>query len=576
MDEAGQHWQLLQQWLARLLDLPPHESPSLFLDRELATQPSLYREVKQMWELMQNEDSLLEKPAIYADGIPFPRVGDRFGDFKLEKELGRGSFGLVFLAEQISLNRKVALKITPNLGEEGRTMAPLEHEHIVRIFSEGVEPNTQLRYLCMQWIQGPSLDQILEGEVTSPKIELDFLTWGEKLALALEKAHQEGVLHLDVKPANILLSQTGRPYLTDFNVAIDSHRKSRNLMGGTFRYMAPEHQQYLKDNTVSIDGRADIYSLGKVLSELYHPSEGVFLKAFDEELLRYLNKMIEPFPENRPSTALEVAQFLNANLKKRKVVQLLPPLSGVYRLGQRYPFTYLFLMLLISNIIVSIINISHNAVRIVGDLTPVQRSLFSKLVMIYNPIAYFICLITMLALLLPVLKNRNRFYRKRLLSVGAYLTLIPVLGWMPGAIFFPGMMDLLSGPISLSTYIHFFISITLCCAIAITYSYYFFQSFVLRALYPFYWIDEIEMPSFLAQETSTLLRFTRYSLWGVALLPPVTTLIVSLVGFNLTQPTSGQQLRILVGSLACLGILGLLTALKGKETHTRLVQIYEG
>src|SRR5262245_58215757 len=87
-----------------------------------------------------------------------PDVGDQYADFELIRVLGAGSFARVFLARQLSLDRQVALKISANRGSEARTLASLEHDHIVQIFSEIVDRERNLRLLCMQYVPGATLD----------------------------------------------------------------------------------------------------------------------------------------------------------------------------------------------------------------------------------------------------------------------------------------------------------------------------------------------------------------------------------------------------------------------------------
>jgi serine/threonine protein kinase len=219
-----------------------------------------------------------------------PEVGTVFDDFELQGVLGRGAFGQVYLARQISLGRHVALKVTLNRGNEARTLARLEHDHIVQVFAEVVARD--LRLLCMQYIPGTTLQRVIDALRPKPReqwsgsaildtidaistapatldpgalrdrqflADCDFIEaacWlGARLAEALGHAHGMGVLHLDVKPANILLSRYGRPYLADFNVAA-VHRDDtvRNAFGGTLAYMAPEHLQAFAARTAGAQG----------------------------------------------------------------------------------------------------------------------------------------------------------------------------------------------------------------------------------------------------------------------------------------------------------------------------------
>jgi eukaryotic-like serine/threonine-protein kinase len=228
--------------------------------------------------------------------------GARVDDFEIVRLLGRGAFGHVYLARQLSLDRQVALKVSANRGSEGRTMARLEHQHIVQVFSEKVDPDFNQRLLCMQLVPGIGLDKLIgmlhergagsreqgagsKSELPAPRSPLP-ATWtgaellshidrstslpsaldpsalhdrealsrmdgveatawfGGRLAEALDFAHGHGVLHRDIKPANILVNPYGRPLLADFNISsqpIGSEPSGDEMFGGTFAYMAPEH-----------------------------------------------------------------------------------------------------------------------------------------------------------------------------------------------------------------------------------------------------------------------------------------------------------------------------------------------
>jgi serine/threonine protein kinase len=242
----------------------------------------------------------------YSPNSTRPLPGDRIDDFELVRVLGNGSFGTVFLARQVSLGRLVALKVTSDSGHEARTLARLEHAHIVQVFSETVERQRGLRLLCMQLVPGATLERVLVELARRDRsewsgraileildsIETDAVIFdptalrerealagsdfieavcrlGEHLAEALAHAHSLGVLHRDIKPPNVLLNRYGRPFLTDFNVSAVTtpNEQGKSQLGGTRSYMAPEHLDAFLDRTREneVDERADIYSLGILL-----------------------------------------------------------------------------------------------------------------------------------------------------------------------------------------------------------------------------------------------------------------------------------------------------------------------
>jgi serine/threonine protein kinase len=242
----------------------------------------------------------------FAPGAHHPDP-NRPNDFEVLRLLGVGAFSRVYLARQKSLDRLVALKVSLDPNHEARTLASLEHDHIVRVFSETVNEQRGWRLLCLQYVPGTTLDRLIQqlrrlpperrsGRVILAAIdtlscepvaldavalrEREFLAgcdfmeavcWlGARLAEALAHAHRQGVLHRDVKPSNVLLNRYGRPLLTDFNLAF--HRHTPGPFGGTPTYMAPEHLDafYPAEGALPevVDARSDVYSLGVVLFEL--------------------------------------------------------------------------------------------------------------------------------------------------------------------------------------------------------------------------------------------------------------------------------------------------------------------
>ncbi len=154
----------------------------------------------------------------------------RLGDFRIIREIGRGGMGAVYEAQQVSLGRRVALKILRFGGvsdpeaierfqREAETVARLHHTNIVPIFALGSEQG--VNYYAMQFIDGQSLDQVLrqrteQGERLSPET---VSRWGLQAAEALRTAHARNVIHRDVKPSNLIRDHEGRIWLTDFGLA---------------------------------------------------------------------------------------------------------------------------------------------------------------------------------------------------------------------------------------------------------------------------------------------------------------------------------------------------------------------
>jgi serine/threonine protein kinase len=260
-----------------------------------------------------------DAPDPYAASAPPQAV---VGDFRIIRELGRGGMGVVYEAEQISLGRRVALKVLPFAGmldkqqlarfkNEARAAATLDHPNIVAIYSVGAERG--VHYYAMQLIEGRSLAAAIAEmkpgrppsavDATAPpskpsaaadtvKAALPTLKIGGSAAFssfppfesreyfnavarlgiqaaeALDHAHQNGILHRDIKPANLLVDDAGKLWITDFGLARIEQDAGMTMTGdllGTLRYMSPE--QVLAKRVV-VDHRSDIYSLGATLYEL--------------------------------------------------------------------------------------------------------------------------------------------------------------------------------------------------------------------------------------------------------------------------------------------------------------------
>jgi serine/threonine protein kinase len=247
-----------------------------------------------------------------------PEVGETLGDFLLMAELGRGARGRCFLAAQPSLSyRQVVVKVTPFDQAEHLSLARLQHTHIMPLYSEHEFPARRLRALCMPHLGGATLARILAelGEMPPDRRSgqsllnvLDraqqaspwpqsgesparrFLArssyvhavcWiGACLADALQYAHDRGLVHMDIKPSNILVTTDGQPMLLDFHLArppISMGELPADGVGGTPGYMSPEQEAMVSAMDTGwailsgIDARSDLYSLGRVLAEMLAP-----------------------------------------------------------------------------------------------------------------------------------------------------------------------------------------------------------------------------------------------------------------------------------------------------------------
>lgn len=232
----------------------------------------------------------------------------RLGRYRILGELGRGAMGTVYRAHDPLIEREVAIKtLHPNLPEdviadvrqrflrEAKSAGRLNHPNIVTIFDVGEEDG--VAYMAMELLEGRSLQQIL-GE----SAQLPFQTVADlvaQIADALDRAQQLGIVHRDVKPANIVVSASGHAKLTDFGVAYvpASTMTQTGTMIGSPRYMSPEQVLGLP-----IDPRSDIFSLGVVLYELL-AGRAPFVRLGDSTIFPLINRIAaEPHP---PVTQLD-------------------------------------------------------------------------------------------------------------------------------------------------------------------------------------------------------------------------------------------------------------------------------
>ena len=242
---------------------------------------------------------------------PLPDDAKELGDFRLICEIGRGGMGVVYEAEQMSLKRRVAVKILPfaalldqrqleRFRNEARAAAMLKHSNIVSVHSVGCERS--VHFYAMELVEGRSMAELLEqirgdrdgrqgpsdspvrDPESDPHVETQSIanlttsynrkpeyfrqvaSLGIQLSEALQYAHEQGVVHRDIKPSNLMIDDRGKPWITDFGLAQIQGDNNLTMTGdvvGTLRYMSPEQAGGKK----LLDHRTDIYSLGISLYE---------------------------------------------------------------------------------------------------------------------------------------------------------------------------------------------------------------------------------------------------------------------------------------------------------------------
>ena len=285
----------------------------------------------------------------------------RLGDFRLLREIGRGGMGVVYEAEQISLGRRVALKVLPfaavldsrqiaRFKHEAQAAGQLNHPNIVSVFAVGVERG--VHYYAMQYIDGQPLDHVVaemqqrrkpeSADRTKPLPSVRFAARprnnqlltsraansseyirgvvgiGIDAARALHAAHESGIVHRDIKPSNMLLDGNGKIWVTDFGLARCASDATLTRTGdliGTMRYMSPEQAT---GQMAQVDHRTDIYSLGATLYEML-TLEPAIAGEDGQALLRQIERH-DPLPPQQlqPKVPLDLQTVIMKGMAKRR------------------------------------------------------------------------------------------------------------------------------------------------------------------------------------------------------------------------------------------------------------------
>ncbi len=392
MSDADPERERLRDLVAKVIEEHELDGPAA-LERACLANPTLAAQLRQRMDRLARMGlaGLGTKPM--ADAIP-----ERLGEFRLLRRLGGGGMGVVYLAEQESLHRQVALKlIRPELlyfsgsrerfRREVEVVAKLNHPGIVPVYS--VDDDGDVPHFAMEWVDGKSVEELLrelrdrdlsrmssaewsaligESAAAAPATGAgDPRTFIERVlelirdaALALQHAHERGVLHRDLKPSNLMVARDGRVRLVDFGLASTEGTSRLTKSGaqlGSLPFMAPEQ---LEQGADAVTARSDLYSLGVVLYELlagraaFDSGSDVELRrqilASDTPLLRSLNRAVswevetialtamERDPARRYASAADFARDLDHALRREPIAaRRAPSWLRVRRFAQRRP-----------------------------------------------------------------------------------------------------------------------------------------------------------------------------------------------------------------------------------------------
>jgi serine/threonine-protein kinase len=250
-------------------------------------------------------------------------VGRTFAGYAVEKKIGAGGMGVVFRAFDERLSRPVALKILPShllkddttrlrFLREGRSAAKVDHPNCVRLLAAGEEQGWP--FLVMEFVDGGTLQGRLDKYTRLSVAET--IAVGRQIAAGLGAAHRVGILHRDVKPANVLFTREGEAKLADFGLAreeqCDHSISVTGMVMGTPHYMAPEVCEGKK-----ADPRSDVYALGVMLYQMVsgrYPFDGT---AVMEVLMQHVQNPPPPLPEATPALADAIFKAMEKEPKKR-------------------------------------------------------------------------------------------------------------------------------------------------------------------------------------------------------------------------------------------------------------------
>ena len=512
-------------------------------------------------------------------GLDRFEVGARIGDFELLTELGSGAFARVFLARQRSMQRLVAVKISADSGTEPQTLAQLDHAYIVRVFDQLVldppdDGSPRLRLLYMQFLPGGTLLGLLrwvratppaersgrllldaidaamteKGEIrpadSSVRREIAALSWpdtvawlGRRLAAALDHAADRGVLHRDVKPANVLLTAEGVPKLADFNISFSENAGTSPLsyFGGSLAYMSPEQLEASHPghdrSAADLDARSDLFSLGVLLWELLtgtkpfddsgaddpawgdqtsleamlaSRSAGVSSSALQHlppdcppALRRVLLRCLEPDRTDRwPDGGVLATQFdLCQDAHARDLVDP-PPNSWRIRL-RPFLFPIMALSIAIPNLLAALYNAQLNTALIVDRLDPSTRGTLLRVAGVTNVVffAFGAAILIYLArrlLIAPRRLRSGRGYhsldraRRDSLRLGNQAVAIAFALWLSAAAVFAATIGFAGTGLTIRTAVHFALAAAICAAIAMTYPFFLITLYLTRCIYPLF------------------------------------------------------------------------------------------
>ncbi len=557
---------------------------------------------------------------------PEQPVGSQIDDFLIIQKLGKGAFAHVYLARQLSMHRLVALKVSRGKGDEPRALAQFDHPNIVRVFDQRAIDDQQLHLLYMQFHPGGTVADVVAavrltadgrcGDVLLDTVDRNLLrsaqvvpdrssvrdwvstaewptvvAWiGVQLARALDDAHSRGVLHRDVKPANVLLSAEGIPKLADFNVSfagVAGRAGAATSFGGSIGYMSPEHLRAISakimDEPAKVQEPADLYSLGILLWELWQgnrpfTSSGVATSwtdavagqlasrqrdlvqpqrvgtASERVLEKALRAALAHATADRPASGADLAGSLRLALHP-DAASLFDPGDRAIRtqLAQVSPWLVAATAILLPHIVAGVFNLIYNLEILDEEM---QKGL-SKIAIWVNLVA--------VALAVPILiwYTRGMARAVRMANEGSRISsedvsdtvdlghraaLIGGAFWMVAGIVYPLALWWMYPAFTPMLAVHFFVSLLICGGVAMTYPFFSLALMSTLAFYPRLMRGTLRDPGFDLRAHQMVRRSEAYLLVAA---------IIPMLGAALLVSSQSQSSVFMLIAIA-MGMIGLL------------------
>ena len=570
-------------------------------------------------------------------------AGDTIDDFELISELGAGAFAKVFLARQKSMQRTLAVKISADEGTEPQTLAQLDHDHIVRVFDQRTLPDRKLRLLYMQYIAGGTLHQVIKRlrqiptEERSGEIILDVVdeglekrgdarptmsparhwlataSWpeavcwlGSRLARGLDYAHRRGVLHRDVKPANVLLTAEPSPKLADFNISFSSKVAGATpaaYFGGSLAYMSPEQLEACNSahprSAEDLDGRSDLYSLGVLLWELLtgsrpfsednigggwssiletmvsrrqagvNTSDLAKVEGCPSGLVSVLEVALEPERDRRWSRGLEIARRLELCTDPKASALLFPKKRSARVRLRGYLVAVVLLLAGLPNIVACAFHFELNVSQLTTGLSPLQHRLFERTQATIGGIAFAVGAVVLSYLSFRVYRGlkrcqarestteQTRTQRWHGLRLGLSVAITILSVWLI-AVCVDGIL-LRRLPLDLSTpaLLRFFLWSLMCASVGAAYPFFAVTYGGLRSLYPAFLESDLEGA---AHDEPVLKQLGRWSVVALvfAVLAPLLSIGALLADKVIDPNLIHSEAELAMGFFCAVYLVGLL------------------